>query len=316
MLGTTAIGEREMSSIERIGLWALAAAVSVAVTACGDDGSSNNTSDAGDASAPTDTGSTGSTDTMPPVGNDTATATSSGETGTGTGTGGDTNTTDSGTPSIFPLVYTFDADDGGWEGLDWADAPLDNSIWEWDSALGAWKVAWNFEYVGDNLVVENYYSKGTYPGGMDLTGISVIEYKVKTLVGDGFYDLFIQSIKEESEIEEEWIWYSKNEGTDMVANGEIVTYVFDVRQATAEELNPQEVTKFGLIVAPPEPPEGYTVDEVDAGGKMKMPLPAPHQVSVELHEVILHGPEYEGTVPGPDAGEEDGGTASDGGDAS
>lgn len=95
----------------------------------------------------------------------------------------------------FLLTYTFDADNGGWEGLDWA-APLDKSIWEWDSALGAWKVAWSFEYVDDNLVVENYYSKDVFPGGRDLTGISVIEYKVKTVTGAGYYDLFIQSVQE------------------------------------------------------------------------------------------------------------------------
>jgi hypothetical protein len=139
--------------------------------------------------------------------------------------------------------------------------------------------------------MERYISEGVWPGGVDWTGATVIEYTIRVEPGcpGCLFKGFIQSIEEESEDYENWLWRSTLIPIEDTG-GELITLTFDLRPDPPEEegLNLEDVTKMGCQIHAPE-----LEPEDDAGtGDTEIPLPEPLNARVQVDSIVVRGPEY------------------------
>jgi hypothetical protein len=190
-------------------------------------------------------------------------------------TGADSNATidSDSTAAWFPMVFDFNSGENGFN-------KSSGSKWNWNQTEGTFDLDVLFTSSPSWQTIELYAGAGIWPGGVDWTGATSVDYRYRTITSSGgFFRGFFQSIEQESLESEIWLWYAEDQ--DLVPDGEWRTLTLNL--LLPDFINLREVTKVGLQIHGVEmlPTPGDTDTQVI--------LPTPEHVVVQVDSIIVRG---------------------------
>ena len=214
-------------------------------------------------------------------GADTGTADGNAKKDTGTDEDGDTDSdtdSESGTDSEtgagprFPIVFSFD------DGMNGFYSEYEE--WSYDSSEEAVVLDYSFTEPQSMVWIENNIAAVNWQGA-DWSGATVVEFRVKTLEGNGsFYLPYMQS--------GDWFWYSMNFDHTKIGEWQVLT--LDLRyEFEGMDVDTSRVLRLGFQVH--SPPLDIDAGELEPDASPP-PYPEPERVRVVLDSIVVRGPEY------------------------
>ncbi len=189
-------------------------------------------------------------------------------------TGSETFDTETSDGTMFPLIFDFDGDPDGFQS---GQRPG----WTWNASDGTFVLDTSFSKTPEWAIVELYASLGVWPGGLDWGGAVSVEFRMRVDdASGGYFRAYIQSIEQESETAETWLWYATD--YSLIPDGAWRTVTLDLTAPDAP-LNLEEVTKLGVQIHAPE-------DALEQDTSLtEVQLNPPVHVRLVLDSVIVRG---------------------------